>query len=29
MKVLLDENITQKSIGVLQKYGHNRRFFEK
>ncbi len=23
MKVLLDENITQKSIPVLEKYGHN------
>ncbi len=23
MKVLLDENITQKSIPVLQKYGHD------
>ena len=23
MKVLLDENITQKSIKILEKYGHN------
>lgn len=23
MRVLLDENITQKSISVLEKYGHN------
>lgn len=23
MKVLLDENITQKSINILEKYGHN------
>lgn len=23
MKVLLDENITQKSISVLEKYGHD------
>lgn len=23
MKILLDENITQKSISVLEKYGHD------